>query len=124
MAKLYFTTRDELTCIDSDLVAAVKADGNYSKVLYVTGKLIHLSFSISKLEELLKSTASRQSRFVRLGRSMIVNHAFLFKLEPLKQQMILSDGTHPDLRISLSKSALKSYQDAMLKRYEVIKNKV
>ena len=123
MARLYFNTRDDLICIDTDLVAAVKADGNYSKVFYITGRVIHLSMGISQLEEILKSKASNRNRYVRLGRSCIVNHAFLFKIEPLKQQLILSDGHKCDLKVPLPKQTLKSYKDALEKRSEVIRKK-
>lgn len=123
MAKFYYNTRDDLICIDTDLVAAVKADGNYSKILYISGKVINLSCGITRLEEILKSTASKQNRYVRLGRSYIINHAYLYKLEPLKQQIILSDGIHPDLKIPMPKQTIKTYKDAMEKRSEVIKQK-
>lgn len=33
MAKLYFTTWDELSCIETDMIAVVKADGNYSQII-------------------------------------------------------------------------------------------
>lgn len=123
MAKFYYNTRDDLICIDTDLVAAVKADGNYSRILYISGKIINISCGITMLEEILKSAASSQNRYVRLGRSYIVNHAYLYKIEPLKQQLILSDGFHPDLKISMPKQTLKTYKDAMEKRSEVIKQK-
>jgi DNA-binding LytR/AlgR family response regulator len=123
MSKLYFNTRDDLICIDTDLVAAVKADGNYSKVFYINGRIIHLNTGITKMEEILKSLPSKTNRFIRLGRSCIVNHAFLFKIEPLKQQLILSDGYKCDLKVPLPKQTLKTYKDALEKRSDVIKQK-
>lgn len=123
MSKLYFNTRDDLICIETDLIAAVKADGNYSKVFYINGRLIHLNTGITKMEEILKNIPSKNNRFIRLGRSYIINHAFLFKIEPLKQQLILSDGHNSDLKVPLPKQTLKSYKDALEKRSEVIKQK-
>lgn len=35
MNKLYFNARDELTCININLIALVQADGNYSKIIYI-----------------------------------------------------------------------------------------
>ena len=116
MAKLFFNTRDELKCIDTDLVAFAKADGNYSKVVYITGKEITLTFGITKLESILKDNNDKRNRFVRIGRSIIINHFYLFRIEPLKQTLILSDGGKLDIRISLPKQSLKAYKDAIHKR--------
>jgi hypothetical protein len=54
MAKLYFDSRDELVCLDSDLIAAVQASGNYTRVVYVTKREMMLTFGISKMENILK----------------------------------------------------------------------
>lgn len=115
MAKLYFDSRDELTCIDSDLVAAVQANGNYSRVIYITKKEIMLTYGISKIEEILKSYNGKRNRFIRLGRSIIVNHSFLQKIDILKQNVVLSDGDKNELRITIPKQILKSYKNATIK---------
>ena len=49
MAKLYFNTRDELTCLDSELIAVVQASGNNSRVVYITKREIMLTVGISKM---------------------------------------------------------------------------
>lgn len=121
MAKLYFNTRDDLTCIDTDLVAAVQASGNYSRVVYITKREMMLTSGISKLETMLKAHNNQQNRFVRLGRSIIVNHSFLQKIDVLKQQIVLSDGHKEELRVTVPKHILKSYKNATIK--SVIINK-
>ena len=115
MAKLYFESRDELTCIETDLVAAVQANGNYSRVVYITKKEVMLTYGISKLESILKSYNSKRNRFIRLGRSIIINHSFLQKIDVLKQQLVLSDGDKNDIRITIPKQILKSYKNATIK---------
>ena len=115
MAKLYFNTRDEMTCIDTDKIALVKADGNYSKVVYINGKEINLTFGISKMDTILKENNDRRNKFVKIGRSYILNHFFVFKIEPLKQTMLLSDGEKYTIKVSLPKKTLKAYKDAIRK---------
>lgn len=115
MAKLYFDSRDELTCIETDLVAAIQASGNYSRVVYITKKEVMLTYGISKLEVILKSYNSKRNRFIRLGRSIIINHSFLQKIDVLKQQLVLSDGDKNDIRITIPKQILKSYKNATIK---------
>ncbi len=113
MAKLYFNTRDEMTCIETDYVALVKADGNYSRVVYINGREINITFGISKMETILKENNDKRNKFVKVGRSYILNHFYVFKIEPLKQTMILSDGDKNNIKVTLPKQTLKAYKDAI-----------
>lgn len=119
MAKLYFETRDELTCIDTNLVAVVQANGNYSRLVYITKREVMITFGISKLEEILKSYNSKTNRFIRLGRSIIINHSYLQKIDVLKQQLVLSDGGKNEIRITIPKQILKSYKSATVKSVQI-----
>ena len=115
MAKLFFDTRDELTCIETDLVAVVQANGNYSRVIYITKREVMLTHGLSNIEEVLKSYNNNKNRFIRLGRSFIINHSYLHKIDVLKQLIILSDGCQNEIRISIPKQILKSYKKATVK---------
>jgi DNA-binding LytR/AlgR family response regulator len=119
MAKLFFDTRDELTCIDTNLIAAVQANGNYSRVIYITKREIMLTYGITKLEGILKSYNSKSNRFIRLGRSFIINHTYLQKIDVLKQQLVLSDGNKNEIRITIPKQILKSYKNATVKSIQI-----
>ena len=119
MPKIYFNTRDELTCIDANKVAVVQANGNYSRVVYITKREIMLTYGISKMEEILKSYNNKNNRFIRLGRSFIINHAFLQKIDVLKQQIILSDNDKNEIRVTISKPVLKSYKQAVIKSIQL-----
>ena len=114
MAKLYFNTRDDLTCIDANKVAVVQASGNYSRVVYITKREIMLTNGISKMEEVLKSYNNKDNRFIRLGRSFIINHAFLQKIDVQRQLVILSDGDRNEIRITIPKPILKTYKQAVI----------
>lgn len=123
MAKLYFDSRDELTCVDTDLVAVVQANGNYSRVIYINKREVMLTCGISKLETILRSNNSKKNRFIRLGRSIIINHSFLHKIDVLKQQLVLSDGDKNEVRIKLPKLILKSYKTATIKSIKIKEEK-
>lgn len=123
MNKLYFNSRDELTCIDINLVAAVKADGNYSKVIYVNQKEIILTHGISKVEEALKMCNDSRNTFVRLGRSVVINHAYLQKIDLLRSLLILGDSQKSEIKIALPKQVLKTYREAVIKKVEIQGNK-
>lgn len=119
MAKLYFHTRDELTCIETDLVAAVQANGNYSRIVYITKREVMVTHGLSNIEEILKSYNNNRNRFIRLGRSIIINHSFLHKIDILKQQVVLSDGDKNEIRITIPKQILKSYKSATVKSIQL-----
>lgn len=114
MAKLFFNTRDELTVIDSEEIAVVQANGNYSKVLTIYRREIMLTSGISKVEQVLKNLKEKKSKFVRVGRSLIVNHSFLQKIDLMKQVMVLS-GQGNEIKVNVSKKTLKIYKDAIAK---------
>lgn len=123
MAKLYFNTRDELKCIETDLVAVVLANGNYSRVVYITKREVTLTTGISKLEVMLKKYNSKNNRFIRLGRSCIINHSYLVRIDVLKQMLVLSDNDKNEIRVTIPKNILKSYKSATVKSIELKSDK-
>lgn len=121
MAKLFFNTRDELTVIDSEEIAVVQANGNYSKVLTIYRREIMLTSGISKVEQVLKNLKEKKSKFVRVGRSLIVNHSFLQKIDLMKQVMVLS-GQGNEIKVNVSKKTLKIYKNAIAKSIKIKNN--
>ena len=121
MAKIYFNTRDELTAIDSENIAVIQANGNYSKIVTIYRKEIMLTSGITKVEEVLKSVNDARSRFVRIGRSLVVNHSYLQKIDLIKQQMVLSCQGN-EIKINVSKKTLKVYKNAIAKSIKIKNN--
>lgn len=121
MAKLFFNTRDELTVVDSEEIAVVQANGNYSKVLTIYRREIMLTSGISKVEQVLKNLKEKKSKFVRVGRSLIVNHSFLQKIDLMKQVMVLS-GQGTEIKVNVSKKTLKIYKNAIAKSIKIKNN--
>lgn len=117
MEKIIFNTRDELVCVDVDMVAVVIADGNYSRLFYIDRKEIHLTFGISSVEKELKGAKSAFSRFVRLGRSLIINHSYLGRIDLLRQQLTLTDFKGHELRINMSRNLIRTYKKAVMVYY-------
>ena len=105
------------------MIAVVKADGNYSQVVYIMGKELTLTTGISKLETILKSYNGKKNRFVRLGRSIIINHSYLSKVDILKQILVLSDNGKNEIRVSIPKNILKSYKNAIAKSIKIKEKK-
>jgi DNA-binding LytR/AlgR family response regulator len=113
MAKLNFNTRDELISIDLDLVAAFKADGSYTKAVYITQREYMLNATLSQVDEALAPYRQAGYKFLRLGRQIIINHKFLSRILVTQQLLILSKGDSHDLRIKIPKQVLRQYKEAV-----------
>lgn len=118
MAKIYFNTRDDLTAIDIDTIAVVQANGNYSRIITSYKREIMLTSGITKIEKALEAIKEDKPRFIRLGRSLIVNHSFLQKIDLIKQVLILSCYGQ-EIRLNLSKTILKTYKEAITKSIKI-----
>ena len=113
MAKINFNTRDELIAIDLDLLAAVEANGSYTRALYISKREFLLTTTISSVEKALSHFNAQGYKFIRLGRSVIINHKFLARIELNKQQLVLSDGISHDVRVRIPKQTLRTYKEAV-----------
>lgn len=113
MPKVSFNTRDDLTAIDLDTVAVIQANGNYSRILTSYRKEIMLTFGISKVWEAMEAVKVPKPRFIRLGRSIIVNHSFIQHIDLLKQVLTLSCYGN-EIKLHLTKNALKAYKIAIV----------
>lgn len=113
--------RDELIVLNVEKIALVSASGNYSKVVLTNRHELMLPIGISKLEEKIKNVTWGEPRFIRLGRSLLINHSLLLKIEVLKQTLTLSDGNE-DIKVSVPKNTLKNYKEAIEQSIKIKNN--
>lgn len=113
MNKLLLNSRDELLILSLDKVAFMRADGNYTEVYYMEGQKMVVSLGLSKLEQLVKqvSDVSRVAKFVRLGRSLIINQSYLVSVSVAKQKIVLSDLGKNLFSLSIPKTLAKQYKE-------------
>lgn len=118
MAKIYFNTRDDLTAVDVNEIAVAQANGNYTKIVTRHRREVTVTTGISKVESALRDIKGDKPVFVRLGRSLIVNHDLLLKVDLQRQMVVLTYDGH-DIRVGLPKGTLKTYKDAIVKSIEI-----
>lgn len=106
---LLFSTRDELTRIRLERVMYFEADANYTKVVFSNGVTATLLTSLVHLEKLIAGVLiEKNSIFVRIGKRYIINSAYLFRINVLRQRLVLSDLASPyTATLSVSKDALR-----------------
>lgn len=116
MKKLCINNRDEMVLISIDDIAYVIADGNYVKLIYITGMKRTLSVGLTKFFKMITNVFDNDSKcpFVKLGRSIVLNQSYLYEINILKQLLLLSDNKMT-FSIKMPKQLLKSYREMILK---------
>lgn len=118
MEKICINGRDELLILDLTKIACFKADTDYTKAYYMSGLVSMLPMGLNKIENVIAATVpkSLSCDFVRVGRSYIINQAYLYRIQVLHQKLILSDGIKL-LTLPVTKEALKRYKQYIHERY-------
>lgn len=107
-----FTTSTELVRIPIDAVVYIAADGNYSSIRMVDNSIYVLTLQLGQIEKRISETVkNNDNRFVRIGKSLIVNRQFITTINPYRQKLILADGRTFRHELSAAKEALKNLKD-------------
>ena len=112
MEYLTLTNSTEIIRIASDDIVFIKGDGNYSDIFLANGKKENV---ISQLHDLMdKLTVLNYNPFYRVGKSLIINRDYVFKVNPGLQRIILSNSRlEKDILIKASKDALKKLKEKL-----------
>lgn len=113
---LIFNTRDELLKIDLEKVVCFEAESNYVRITLKNELDCLIRMSLGKMETIL-STRTTPDKFVRIGKRFIVNISFIFSINVLKQELVLSDQHSFVRTLSVSKEALKQLKELMKQSY-------
>lgn len=113
---LLFATSTELLRVAPATVVCVTADGNYSVITMVDGKSFVLTMQLGQVERrIAEMLASNDNRFIRIGKSLIVNRDFIAFINPARQKMVLSDCRTFRHEATASKEALKALKELLEK---------
>lgn len=111
---IYFNSRDELLRVDLASVVYFEADGNYTRFVSVNGLTEMVCINLGKMEEFLALRSQGSNlKFVRIGKKYILNLNFVYRVNTLKQELVLSDQRTFQYTLSISKIALKALKDLM-----------
>ncbi|MCH5229476.1 MAG: LytTR family transcriptional regulator DNA-binding domain-containing protein [Muribaculaceae bacterium] len=109
---LLFSTSTELIRLPAENVVFISAEGNYSSIKMVNGEEYVLTQQLGQMEKhISEMVEENDNRFIRIGKSLIVNHEFITFINPSRQKMILSDCKTFRHELSASKDALKALKD-------------
>lgn len=118
--RLIFTTSTEIVRVPPQSVVYISADGNYSALTMADGENIVLTLQLGHVERRISEMLDKNDfRFIRIGKSLIVNREFIAFISPSRQKMVLSDCRSFRHEVSASKEALKALKD-LLEKEETI----
>lgn len=118
--RLIFTTTTEIVRVPAESVVFITADGNYSAITLADGEKFVLTLQLGQIERRIAEMLDKDDhRFIRIGKSLIVNRDFIAFIHPLRQKMILSDCRNFRHEVSASKDALKALKE-LLEKEEAI----
>lgn len=98
----------------SDSVVYISADGNYSAIITADGENYVLTLQLGQIERRIADTLDENdNRFIRIGKSLIVNRDFIALINPARQKLVLSDCRSFRHEVSASKEALKALKELL-----------
>lgn len=107
--RFLFSTATELVVLPSDALVFVCADGNYSVLHTVQGTAYTLTMQLGQVEKhIAQSVKAGDIRFVRIGKSLIVNSAYITYVNHARQRLTLSDCRTFKHELTASREALKA----------------
>ena len=114
---LYLNTRNELIRLDCSKIVYMEGDGNYTSIVLVNKQKVTVCMNLSHMQQFLsESLREHASIFARVGKRFIVNLNFIYKVQPLLQSLVVTDGVNFAFQLGISKEALRKLKDILVER--------
>jgi DNA-binding LytR/AlgR family response regulator len=114
---LYINTRNELIRLDCSKIVYMEGDGNYTSIVLVNKQKASVCMNLTRMQQFIsESLRERASIFARVGKRFIVNLTFIYKVQPLLQSLVVTDGVNFAFQLGISKEALKQLKDILVNR--------
>ena len=111
-----FSTASEFLRVPAGAVVYIKADGNYSSIITADSAEHVLTLQIGQIERRIAAMAEAgDRRFIRIGKSLIVNSDFISFINVARQKLVLSDCHTFSYDLSASREALRTLKDVLEK---------
>lgn len=113
---LLFHTSTELIRVLAEAVVFVTADGNYSAITLADGSEYVLTLQLGHIERRIADMVDNgDNRFIRIGKSLIINREYITYINPSRQRLTLSDGRSFRHDATASREALKALKELIEK---------
>lgn len=114
--KVYFNSRDKLIRLDIQKIVYFEGDGNYTYIVTANKQKVCVTLNLAHTEEALaKQLGDTAKQFMRVGKRFIINMNYIYQVDILKQTLMLSDYEHFLFQMPVSKEALKTVKELVIK---------
>lgn len=114
---LYLNTRNELIRLDCSKIVYMEGDGNYTSIILVNKQKVTICMNLSRMQQFIsESLRERASFFARVGKRFIINLNYVYKVQPLLQSLVVTDGVNFTFQLGVSKEALKQLKELLVGR--------
>jgi len=98
-----------LVRVKPERVVYIESDGNYSTMTLHDKTEYVFTMNLAHCQQLIEKQLGREAEtFIRLGKQLIINRAYIFKINVNRQQLIMADmSLNETFSLSASKDALK-----------------
>lgn len=106
---IIISNTNELVSVRPERIIYISSDGNYSTMILHDKTELVFTMNLSHCRQLLmEQIGEERCTFVRMGKQLIVNIDYIFKINLNKQQLVMSDMTlNEAYTLSASRDALK-----------------
>ena len=109
MKHIVLSRGTELLRVRADRLVYIMSDGNYSHVVTLDGRKRMVSLQLGQIEDTIGDQLgdAAEGKFLRLGRSLIINVDYVYLIDVAKQQLVLSDCAGCYHELSASREVLQ-----------------
>jgi len=106
---LIISNSNELVRVKPERIVYVVSDGNYSTMVLHDKTEQVFTMNLAHFQQMIEEQLGKEAMtFIRIGKQLIINRAYIFKINPNKQQLIMSDmDKNIAFDLQASKEALK-----------------
>lgn len=110
---IFFNTRDELTKVCLDDVMYVVSDANYITLKFKSGRTVTL---LASLQNFIQAAEYMDyHRFARIGKSHVVNTAYVSQINTLRKTIVLADDDMSErVELIVSREAIRTLRELMM----------
>ena len=90
--------------IDVHRIVYYEADGNYTYIVTCNKLKSAVCMNLGQMEDVLaQRLKEKKNIFARIGKRYIVNLGYVYKINPLKKQLVLTDFTNFSYQLDISR---------------------
>lgn len=107
-------TRDDLLRIPIAKIVYIEGDGNYSHIVTPNKLRATITSNLSRTEAMLYNMFGEQAEvFMRVGKRFIINTQYIYRINTIRNEIVVTDFTHFAWTIPISRDAARKAKDIL-----------